>query len=650
MVGMWRVGEAPARPIAVHPDDGCETYLPIPRFSWEPAFDPNPESMPSYVIQIARDAAFRTLVDEDQLPAVVNYYVPDKELPPGDYWWRLAGVTAAGERRPWLVARKLKVRMPARTFRVPPGATFNDIQQVLREASKGTPARVLFAGGEYRLHPSGPSVLFDLAGAADLILDGNGSSVVLTRPSAIAHFARCRRVLLKGFVFDFDPPAYTAGRITTVDSAAGSIEVEILAGHSLPDEFPIYDQDRKGMVVSEDDGYAIKRGIRLVISHAGFRRIAGRRFRFRLQDPKTAAQFAPGDIYILDPRWNSEGGGATVQVTGGEDVVLYDLVIRGAPNECLNSYYADYHAILHTRIERGPGRALSANNGGNNHHNARHGPWIEGCLFENTGDDICHVNSLVMSVEAQPAPARVLLRLHQPFDPVADAELDTRPGDWLEFFDRAGGKLLARRRVVSVERSGGNLALTLDGPVAGLVTGSIRPSRVGEQLVSDRSTTQVFNVSRGCNQFVFRHNTCRNGRRVGVLAKGRGGLIEDNSFTKMGGGGVEFWNAPFEGLGAVDYVVRNNRIDRCGRLAREHAAIWATIFKTGGSRLHRNLLVTGNDISGFTGPPILLRDAENVVVRGNRISACDPAHEPVTLVNTAGVSVRDNPVANPQTP
>ena len=40
------------------------------------------------------------------------------------------------------------------------------------------------------------------------------------------------------------------------------------------------------------------------------------------------------------------------------------------------------------------------------------------------------------------------------------------------------------------------------------------------QIPADASLTQVFDASRCCNQFVFRNNLARNGRRVGVLAKG----------------------------------------------------------------------------------------------------------------------------------
>ncbi len=107
-------------------------------------------------------------------------------------------------------------------------------------------------------------------------------------------------------------------------------------------------------------------------------------------------------IYVLDPRWLIEGGGHGSFVGGGEDVVYLRVTIRSAANECLGSFYSDRHALLHVRLERPPGRTLSVNNGGHNHHNARTGPWVEGCLFENTGDDVCHINGYLMSVLQQP--------------------------------------------------------------------------------------------------------------------------------------------------------------------------------------------------------------------------------------------------------
>lgn len=257
-----------------------------------------------------------------------------------------------------------------------------------------------------------------------------------------------------------------------------------------------------------------------------------------------------------------------------------------------------------------------------------------------------------MGVEGKLAPDHVRLPLRNPYDAVGSSvALDIQPGDDLQFFNRAEGRLISERKVLSVSKLEKSLDVTLDGAVGDIVTGRPGVKRAGlKKIPADDTVTQVFDASRTCNQFVFRNNTVRNGRRIGVLAKGRGGLIENNTFEGLGGGAVEFWNAPFEGLGATDFVVRGNRIRDCGQLAREHAAIWATIFKSGSDKLHHNLLITGNEITGFPNPAILLHDVQNAVVRDNHIVCAPGIHrlDPITLSNTATVRLENNSIKEPK--
>jgi len=653
ILAMALSGGAVQRPEPLAPADRADLHVAVPHFSWRPVFRPSPKAMPSYVIQIAADAEFARIVDKDTLAAVIRHYVPDRPLAPGTYHWRVAGVNRAGSRGPWSASRTFTIR-PSRAFRVPAGANFEQIRRVIRAAAAAAPARVVFDKATYRLTPDKPLPLIDLDNAADLTIDGGGSAVVFHRPAPIARIDRCRRVLLRGFTFDYDPPVYTAGRITAVRAKAGTIDVEILPGHSLPDAHPRYAEDGKGMVVTEADGFAMKRGVRLVVSHAGFERIAGRRYRFRLTGRRATRGLAPGDVYVLGPRWHRAGGGTSVCVRGGEQVVLYDLKLYGGANECLNSFYAHSHSILHVQLLRKPGRALSVNNGGNNHHNARTGPWIEGCLFENTGDDICHVNGYAMSVLEQPAPDRIHVSIHTPYDQFCrEAELDFRTGDRLQFFCRKDGRLLAERRITAARRQGKHLAVTLDGRLEGITPGRLRPAKGADYArLGNASITQVYNAGRTCNQFVFRRNTARRGRRVGVLAKGDGGLIEHNLFEDLGGGAVEFWNAPFEGLGAENYVVRHNRVANCLRLSRQHAGIWCTAFAPGGSRIHKNLLIEDNEIVGDGGPAALIGDADNVVFRNNRIvrprRPDTPGEEPIRFRNVTSLVRQGNTISAPK--
>jgi len=632
-------------PSLVEPADGSEIMVGIPHFQWKSTLEPTPETMPSYDIEIATDKEFNKVVDADRLAAVIGWYVPDREIPPGDYWWHVAEVDAKGIRGPWSEGRRFSIRLPDRVFEVARNATFADIQRIFSEAAKHTPSVVRFEPGNYRLDPGGAAAFVGFTNTNDLIIDGSGANITFTGFLTFIELEHCLRVLVKNFTFDFDPLPYTAGRVLAVDAVAGTFDVEIAPGHPMPESNPFFERDKKGMIV--DPAYPrMKRGVSLVFEHAGWQKLGDRLYRFTATNRAQLRELAPGDVYVLDPRILTG-----FDVDASDDIIFLNLTAHAVANEAFNSHYASRLSILHCGIRLKPGRFIAANNGGHNHHNARIGPWIEGGTWENTGDDICHVNCLVMGVEEKRAPNRVRIPLRNPYDAVgADIALDIRSGDTLQFFNRSEGKLISERRVDSTTKLEKSLDVTLDGDVGDITPGRPGVKRVGvKKVLSDEAITQVFNASRTCNQFVFRNNTVRNGRRIGVLAKGGGGLIENNTFEGLGGGAVEFWNAPFEGLGATDYVARGNRIRDCGLIAREDAAIWAIIFKPGGDKLHRNLLITDNDITGFPGPAILLCDTTNAVVSNNRITLSPQLSgelrvEPITLNNTSAVHLENNPV------
>lgn len=633
-------------PVLLQPQDQVVLCIGIPHFEWQPCLDSKPEAMPAYDIQIAIDEGFSQLVDKDRLAAVITRYVPDKELAPGDYWWRVAVVDAQDVRGPWSAARRFSVRLPERVFEIREGATFADIQRTFAEAAKRGPSMVKFAKGDYRLDPGGAAAFIKFTQAKDLIVDGNGATITFTGFLKFVDIEHCQRVLVKNFTFDYDPLPYTAGSVLGVDVKDGTFEVEIAPGHPLPESNPHFERDKKGMIV-DPKFPRMKRDVALVFEHAGWKKLSDRRYRFTAARKTQVRELAPGDVYVLDPRIATG-----FDVNASDEVVFLNLTAYAVANIGFSSHYANRLSILHCGLRLKPGRFLAANNGGHNHHNARLGPWIEGCTWENVGDDICHVNGLVMGVEEKLAPDRIRLPLQNPYDATGSSvALDIKPGDVLQFFNRARGRLVSERKVISMAALAKSLEVTLDGDVGDIIPGRSVKRDSQKKVPSDDSVTQVFNASRTCNQFVFRNNTVRNGRRIGVLAKGRGGLIENNTFEGLGGGAVELWNAPFEGLGAVDYVIRNNRIRDCCLLSRKNAIIWATIFKSGADRLHRNLLIADNEISGLLGSSnILLCDVHNAVVRGNTLAPVPPGPkriDPIMLLNADSVLLKKNTIKDP---
>lgn len=64
----------------VEPADGSVTILAAPHLQWSDLATPTPQAMGAYDIQIASDAAFSSVMDEDRVAAIIRHYVPDREL------------------------------------------------------------------------------------------------------------------------------------------------------------------------------------------------------------------------------------------------------------------------------------------------------------------------------------------------------------------------------------------------------------------------------------------------------------------------------------------------------------------------------------------------------------------------------------------
>ncbi len=126
-------------PRLAEPADGAVLSLSIPHLGWNQVFVPRPESMPEYVVQLSCDEHFAALEDEDQIAAVITRYVPSRELAPGAYWWRVAGVDARQNRGPWSLPRRFVIQPPQRVFTVPPGASHRQILDLLAQAAAAVP-------------------------------------------------------------------------------------------------------------------------------------------------------------------------------------------------------------------------------------------------------------------------------------------------------------------------------------------------------------------------------------------------------------------------------------------------------------------------------------------------------------------------------
>ncbi len=95
------------------PEDGASVAVSPPSFTWRPQDYPC-----SYRLQISASTAFEPLV-LDRVAIPWNAYCPASALPPGEYFWRYAAVTAAGEQTAWSQVRRFQVPEDAIPFPQP---------------------------------------------------------------------------------------------------------------------------------------------------------------------------------------------------------------------------------------------------------------------------------------------------------------------------------------------------------------------------------------------------------------------------------------------------------------------------------------------------------------------------------------------------
>jgi hypothetical protein len=503
------------------------------------------------------------------------------------------------------------------------------VQRVLKEAAGGAPARVAFGGGVHRLDPGKAAALIDLDGARDLVIDGGGASIVFTAKTSFARLKDCSNIHIKGFTVDYDPLPHTAGKVVALDRRSRSVDIEVLPGFPLLEDDESIARTEDGMVRTPDD-FAMKNAQPLVVhTKPTFERPGGRRYRLRAKGAADFDAFAVGDVYVKGPR-----GPPGFAIEGSSDVAVTDLTMHMCTGIGFATRGAERLRIINVRLERKAGRPIAVQNGGHNHHDARTGPWVEGCLFEHTGDDICHVSCLVIGVKEKRSATELVLWGTRPLE----------PGDKLQFYDRERGRIVSERRVVSAKASRRTSAVMLDGDVGPILADPLHGGR------KEYAGTQVFNANAQCNQFVWRGNTCRRGRRVGVLCKGRGGLIEGNLFQQQGGGAVEIWNAPYEGLYADGYVIRGNRMLECGLVGcRGDSRTFWVFNRFGSEQIHRNILFEDNEIRDYPCRAMIVRDARDVVIRGNRMTNerfAEFRHDEgvVDIENCSGVTFKGNPI------
>jgi hypothetical protein len=611
--------------------DAFEVLSPHPNLTW-----PKAAPFSEFRVEIATDADFSKVVDGDSI-ANVSRYVPANGLKAGDYYYRVFKDAELFYNSQFSVAEA------GQEVRIAAGSGMAEINRALAEARAQNATRISFEPGTYDLHPGDEGTVFDIEHTQHLIIDGNGSKLVV---HDIARFIRMRfsqDITIKNLIVDYEVPLYTAAVVESI-SDDGTVELTLLDGHPPPESNQRFMEEKRGMFYDPAYPRMANNLVLLINMREEWQALGNNRYRLQAVNPDLVANVKPGMVYICAPRYRPQG----IELYNSQNITLADITTYYLPGIGVVTSFADELKMIRVKMLRREDRLLGVQNGGTNIRNARIGPWIEGCRFENTGDDNNHISALTVTPVGQLSANEIIVSPNQPGTRVYSPDQDMRPGDTLAFFDRPAGRVLAKAKIVEAE-------LLPDRNTRILVDQDLPQLILAENLQGfpPLNVTQIYNLERACGNFVFRDNSFIRGRRIGILAKSGPGLIENNRFEELGGGGVEIWNAPFEGLHAHDLLIRNNLFRRNGisHYSRNDAgaAIWSQVF---GGRpsppLHQNIRIIGNTIVDHLRNGIEIFDAVDVLVEDNLfrndelINLRNEDAHLIKIGNSENVTIREN--------
>jgi hypothetical protein len=495
-------------------------------------------------------------------------------------------------------------------------AAFHAFRKALEEANATRAAVLSIPTGTYVFEdptdPNKNTPHWYIHGAQDLIIEGNGSTLVFPRDHQGININDSKRVLLRNFTIDYRGVNLNApGQV--VD--ANTVRVP-KAG--LP-----YSRTPMAYVVTEFDvsGRQWKTGptkeIYLWKSERTWEEVEGGEA-YLLKSPGSFARFKPGAPVLV--RFSDNGAYHAVIVENGpeawkfsEDISFENVTVLASPSIAFVAESKRGIWMKGVTVTRAPGRWISTNQDGIHLGGLEGDVIVEDCLIEYQGDDGINLKSsshAISSVAFAAAQGRDELKLKGRF-----ASMSYVQEDVVGIFNTDQG-FLGEARVASFCACCGRLEL--DRHVSHI-----------------DSARMVKNLSRNSPRLVVRNNVFRNNRARGMLIQAPNVLIEGNRIEGTTMAAALFCVSGYwmEGASSSNWIFRNNQVVNVGRsfqagpegmsepMERRFAL---SVYGEHGVEIgltrtpvHIGFQVVGNHFSDLPGGAIYLSAAADFAVKGN---------------------------------
>ena len=612
-------------PVALTPVHDASSAYSFTNFSWTEHRQQflEVDAPVNYDIQIATDAAFVSLVDEDTVG--LAHYVHDQPFADGEYYWRVRSVTGEGRISAWSETATFKVAPHQETVTVNYDPAIGDhgtdvlaaVAQTAALAAAGKSVELVFPAGDYYFNDTSVSTLIELPGVTNVAIEGAGANLhFASRKQSLISSEGSHNVSVSGLEVSYATGALRIqGTVTAVDGASSSVTLAIDPEYS---DFNASDSHVNDIFLLLDptiDG-------RQKTGSVSFYRMVQNGYS---QNPDgtwsvtltSDSGWEVGDRFVYHFR---TGSPVLTRFSDSQGVTLHDLELGGWGNIMIASTHGSLFNILNVDTTIQDGKWMVGNADGIHLRGHEVGPWIEGTRIQALGDDGIALYARPASMNsAKPAGvqnAALFRELH----------FNLERGDEVAFFEPLIGTILLETRVTSVEEQPGNTYLVHfadDLPEGMIFTGNL----------VDR--TQVWNRSKSTGDFMIRHGEMLNIRRYGTVFRSQRGIVENMEYSGASSRSIIFVNGTQwpNGLYASEIIVRNNLIQNSGIVSGNAAPLVFTFNGHGTSARSigpRNLLIENNTFVDNGSPEITMNDTHNAVIRNNRTHTGSGQFTPAT--------------------
>ncbi len=381
--------------------------------------------------------------------------------------------------------------LPTNTYTIAADAAGPDIRAVFAAAaSNANPAIIQFAANAvYRSDKYDDEFnQIPIQYTQDLVVEGNGSTLVINPENRSFLVWRCRDVTIRGFDIDFDPVPWAQGEVLSVDAANSNFVFQIADGYEDLDPDAVEalrsDWDNSVFVLSDSMLFS-----HIWVDASHVEAVPGFPGRYTVtvlpeHVSKLAGDVQPGMLFVLNRHqdlldgidrekrdelgYYRSIGSFTFVIRHSRHIAVEDVNFYAFAGRAWNVFDSDDVDLNRITIRRKPGtdRAVSGVRGGVIIKEMRSGPVIRNSRFEATMDDSMNRSDTpcyLLSVSNQTATLRFA------GNKWGDAIFE--PGSVIEFRGRAGNETLGTGIVLETIRDSHRLhRIRLDSIPAGVQT------------------------------------------------------------------------------------------------------------------------------------------------------------------------------------